>query len=204
MRYQGTSTLARFDKTPDAAQITELLVEWSNGDEEALDKLLPLVERELHRIAHYYMQRMRPGNTLQTTALINETYLLLVKQNRATWQNRAHFFGIAAKMMRRILLNYIRDGRRIKRGGNAIAISLSDAAIASKVRAEELISLDEALTRLEAVDKRKSQVVEARFFGGLTVEETASFLKVSKITVIRDWIFAKAWLLRELTRDEPC
>lgn len=202
MRYQGTSTVAHFDRTPDAAEITELLVEWSNGDEAALDKLLPLVERELHRIAHYYMQRMRPGHTLQTTALINETYLLLVKQNRATWQNRAHFFGIAAKMMRRILLNYIRDGRRIKRGGNAIAISLSDAAIASKVRSEELISLDEALTRLEAIDERKSQVVELRFFGGLTVAETAVYLKVSKITVIRDWIFAKAWLLRELTRDE--
>jgi RNA polymerase sigma factor (TIGR02999 family) len=160
-----------------------------------------MVERELHRLAHHYMRSIQPGNTLQTTALINETYLRLIDQNRVQWQNRAHFFGIAAKMMRRILLNYVRDQRRLKRGGKAIPISLSDVEIVSKPRSEELISLDEALTRLSKIDKRKAEVVEMRFFGGLSVEETAEVLKVSKITVMRDWKMAKAWLYNEIKRD---
>jgi len=181
-----------------STDITGLLVDWSEGDVDALDRLLPLVERELHRMAHNYVRRMQPGNTLQTTALINETYLRLVDQNRVTWKNRAHFFGIAAKMMRRILLNYIRDRRRLKRGGNAIAISLSQVQVVSSERSLELIALDDALRRLAETDSRKSQVVELRFFGGLSVEEVAEVLNVSKVTIMRDWKLAKAWLLREI------
>lgn len=186
------------------SEITDLLIDWSNGNNQALDQLFPLVEKELHRLAHYYMRRFQPGNTLQTTALINETYLRLIDQNRVTWQNRAHFFGIAAKMMRRILLNYVRDQKRLKRGGNAISVSLSDTEneIVSKMRSEELLALDEALTRLSKLDERKARVVEMRFFGGLSVEEAAGVLQISKITVMRDWQMAKAWLFKEMTNDE--
>lgn len=184
------------------SDITELLIEWGNGDKSALDKLLPLVERELHRLAHSYMRKERPGHTLQTTALINETYLRLVDQRKVQWQNRAHFFGIAGQIMRRILLNYARDQRRIKRGGGSLRLSFSEAALVAAERSEELIALDESLKRLEAIDKRKGRVVELRYFGGLSVEETAEVLKVSAATVARDWDFAKAWLARDIGNHE--
>ena len=181
-----------------ASEITGLLVDWGNGDQTALDKLLPLVEQELHRLAHNYMRRENPAHTLQTTALVNEAYLKLIDQHKTHWQNRAHFFAIAAKIMRRILLNYARDQNRQKRGGKAVQISLSEVNRFSLERPEELIALDEALERLAAVDERKSRVVELRYFGGLDIDEIAEVLNVSSITVMRDWKFAKAWLFREI------
>ena len=183
------------------ADITALLVDWSNGDRSALEKLLPLVERELHRLAHSYMRREERDHTLQTTALINETYLRLVDQRKVQWQNRAHFFGIAAQIMRRILLNYARDQHRLKRGGGAIHVSLSKAEVMSAEKDREIISLNDALIKLEELDERKSRVVELRYFGGLSVDEVAEVLGVAPITVMRDWQFAKAWLARELQND---
>jgi RNA polymerase sigma factor (TIGR02999 family) len=182
--------------------ITELLIQWGNGDVVALERLLPLVERELHKLAHSYMRRENAGHTLQTTALIHETYLRLVDQSRVRWQNRAHFFGVAAQIMRRVLLNYARDQRRIKRGGGAYKVSLSEAQALSDNESVELIALDEALKRLAQIDERKSHVVELRYFGGLSVEETAEVLKVSTVTVMRDWKMAKAWLARELSHGD--
>ena len=184
------------------ADITALLVDWNNGDKSAIDRLLPLVERELHRLAHSYMRREDPDHTLQTTALINETYLRLIDQRKVQWQNRAHFFGIAAQIMRRILLNYARDQNRMKRGGKTIHVSLSEAMVMPAEKDRELIALNDALTRLEAIDERKSKVVELRYFGGLTVPEVAEVLKVSEITVMRDWAFAKAWLSREMQNGQ--
>ena len=184
--------------TASSSEITGLLVDWSNGDQAALERLLPLVEQELHRLAHSYMRREDRDHTLQTTALVNEAYLKLIDQKKTRWQNRAHFFGIAARIMRRILLNYARDQNRKKRGGKAVKVSLSEAAVVCLEESEELIALDEALKRLAEVDERKSQVVELRYFGGLDVDETAEVLKVSAITVMRDWKFARAWLLREM------
>jgi RNA polymerase sigma factor (TIGR02999 family) len=182
-----------------SSDITELLINWCDGEQAALDKLIPLVERELHRIAHNYMRRENPDHTLQTTALVNEAYLRLIDQKRVRWQNRSHFFAIAAKIMRRILLNYARDRVRDKRGGGAIHVSISDVDAVIEERAVDLIALDEALTKLELIDERKCRVVELRFFSGLSVEETAEALNTSTITVIRDWNMAKAWLARELT-----
>ena len=184
------------------ADITALLVDWNNGDKSAMDRLLPLVEKELHRLAHSYMRREDPNHTLQTTALINETYLRLVDQRKVQWQNRAHFFGIAAQIMRRVLLNYARDQNRLKRGGKAIHVSLSEALIVPGEKDREIIALDDALNRLEAIDERKAKVVELRFFGGLTVEEVAEVLNVSTVTVLRDWAFAKAWLAREMQHGQ--
>lgn len=181
-----------------SSEITGLLVDWSNGDQTALEKLLPLVEQELHRLAHSYMRREKGDHTLQTTALVNEAYLKLIDQKKTHWQNRAHFFGIAAKIMRRILLNYARDQHRQKRGGQALQVSLSEASVVCLEKPEELIALDEALQRLAVTDERKAQVVELRYFGGLDVDETAEVLKVSPITVMRDWRFARAWLFREI------
>lgn len=183
------------------AEITRLLLAWSDGDQAALEKLLPLVEKELHRIADRYMRKENPGHTLQTTALVNEAYFRLVDQRSVRWQNRAHFFGIAAKIMRRILLNYARDRHRVKRGGLAVQVSLSEVAVMSEAKSSELIALDEALERLAAIDERKCRVVELRYFGGLSVEETAEVMKVSPITVIRHWNMAKAWLARELGHE---
>jgi RNA polymerase sigma factor (TIGR02999 family) len=183
---------------PASSEITGLLVDWSNGDQSALEKLLPLVEKELHRLAHSYMRRENPNHTLQTTALVNEAYLKLIDQNKTQWQNRAHFFGIAAQIMRRILLNYARDQRRQKRGGGAIQVSLSEAAIISLERTEEIIALDEALGKLSKLDERKARVVELRHFGGLSNKEIAEVLSISEITVMRDMNFATAWLLREI------
>ena len=181
-----------------ASEITGLLVDWSNGDQTALEKLLPLVEQELRRLAHSYMRRENRDHTLQTTALVNEAYLKLIDQKKTRWQNRAHFFGIAAQIMRRILLNYARDQHREKRGGKAVQVSLSEASVVCLEKPEELIALDEALERLAAVDGRKSRVVELRYFGGLEIDEIAEVLKVSPITVMRDWKFARAWLFREM------
>ena len=181
-----------------SSEITGLLIDWSNGNQAALEKLLPLVEKELRRIAHAYMRRESPDHTLQTTALVNEAYLKLIDQKKTHWQNRAHFFGIAAQIMRRILLNYARDQHRQKRGGNAVQVSLSDVSIVSLEKTGELIALDEALNRLALIDERKSRVVELRYFGGLDVDETAEVLKVAPITVMRDWKFARAWLLKEI------
>jgi RNA polymerase sigma factor (TIGR02999 family) len=173
-------------------------VDWSNGDQSALDKLLPLVEKELHRLAHSYMRRENPDHTLQTTALVNEAYLKLIDQKKTRWQNRAHFFGIAARIMRRILMNYARDQQRLKRGGGATQVSLSEVAVISLNKSTDLLALDEALERLAETDERKARVVELRYFGGLSVEETAEVLSISEITVLRDWKFAKAWLLRDI------
>lgn len=180
------------------SEISGLLVDWSNGDHAALDRLMPLVEAELHRLAHSYMRRENPDHTLQTSALVNEAYLRLVDQKNTHWQNRAHFFGIAAQIMRRILLNHARDRTRVKRGGKAVQVSLSGVAVMSSEKSAELLALDEALQKLESFDHRKARVVELRHFGGLTVEETAEVLKVSPVTVMRDWNMAKAWLAREL------
>ncbi|HKS42807.1 MAG TPA: sigma-70 family RNA polymerase sigma factor [Blastocatellia bacterium] len=185
-----------------SSEVTGLLIEWCNGDQSALERLIPLVEKELHRLAHHYMRREHTGHTLQTTALINEAFLRLMDQNRTRWQSRAHFYAIAAQIMRRILLNYARDQKRIKRGGGVIQISLSSVEVMSPEKSIELITLDEALNRLALVDERKSRVVELRYFGGLSVEETAEVLNVSQITVLRDWNMAKAWLAREI-RNEP-
>lgn len=178
--------------------ITSLLVEWSDGDQSALDRLLPLVERELHRLAHNYMRRENRNHTLQTTALVNEAYLRLVDQKKTRWQNRAHFFGIAATIMRRFLINYVRDQKRQKRPGSAVQVSLSEVAVISFAKAEDLIALDQSLEKLSQIDQRKARVVELRHFGGLTVQETAEVLGISEITVNRDWTFAVAWITREM------
>ena len=185
-----------------SSEITDLLISWGDGDQSALEALAPLVEAELRRLAHSFMGRERPGHILETTALVNEAYLRLVRQNKVRWQNRAHFFGIAGQMMRRILSNYARDQRRLRRGGGAIRVSLSDAAPVSHARLEEVLAIDEALKGLAAYDppdgERMCRVVEMRFFGGLNVEEVAEVLRVSTSTVNRDWKFAKGWLARAM------
>ena len=183
-------------------QVTQLLVAWGNGDETARDELMPLVYQELHRLAHQYMKRESPGNTLQTSALVNEAFVKLVDQRDVQWQNRAHFFGIAAQLMRRILVDHARSRQYLKRGGGALRVSLEEVAIVSRERAADVVALDDALTSLAAVDARKSQVVELRFFGGLSIEETAVVLAVSPGTVMRDWTLAKAWLRREMTNND--
>ncbi|MEQ1606548.1 MAG: sigma-70 family RNA polymerase sigma factor [Pyrinomonadaceae bacterium] len=181
--------------------ITELLIDWSNGDLSAQEYLFPLVEGELQKMAHSYMRRLNEGNTLQTTAVINETYLKLVDQHSVQWQNRAHFFGIASSMMRRFLLNHLRDKKRLKRGGKNVAVSLSEAMIVSDEKSDEILALEEALCRLSEIDSRKARVVELRFYGGLSVEETAEVLQISCITVTRDWNMAKAWLAKEIRNE---
>lgn len=183
---------------PSANEVTQLLINWRNGDREALDRLIPLVEDELRRIARRHMRRERPGHTLQTTALVNEAYLRLIHQKNVAWQNRAHFFAIAAQLMRRILVDYARSDHRAKRGGGAHKVSLEEAYVLSAERAAELIQLDEALARLSALDPRKGHVVEMRYFGGLSLEEMAEVLGVSQNTVMRDWNTARAWLRREM------
>jgi RNA polymerase sigma-70 factor (ECF subfamily) len=181
-------------------EVTQLLAAWSDGDRSALEKLLPLVADELHRLAHRYMNHEREGHTLQTTALVNEAYLKLIDQRNVHWQNRAHFFGIAAQIMRRILIDHARRHLSPQRGGGK-TISLDEVAVVSDERAAELVALDEALTSLAKVDERKGRVVELRYFGGLSVEETAEVLAVSPDTITRDWRRAKAFLRRELSRN---
>lgn len=182
---------------PPASDITRLLRAWRDGDQSALDELMPLVEQELHRIASRYMRREGPAHTLQTTALVNEAYLRLVDQ-KVRWQNRAHFFALAATIMRRILLNHARDQHRLKRGGRAMQVSLSEVTVMSEEKSAELIDLDEALKKYAVVDNRKSRVVEMHHFAGMSFEEIAEVLGVSTSTVRRDWDMARAWLAREI------
>jgi RNA polymerase sigma-70 factor, ECF subfamily len=182
-------------------ELTQLLHAWGQGDESAREQLMPLVYDELHRMAHRYLNQEAPGHTLQTTALIHEAYLRLVGQSEPHWENRAHFFGVAAQVMRHILVDYARARRFAKRGGGLRAVSLEEAVVVSAERAAEVVALDEALQALAAFDKRRSQVVELRYFGGLSLEETAAVLKVSVDTVKRDWRLAKAWLLKELSKQ---
>ena len=181
--------------------LTELLVEWREGDKAALDRLIPLVYDELRRIAHRYVQRERDGHTLQTSALVNEAYLRLAGQHKVSWQNRAHFFAVTAQVMRHILIDHARRRRYAKHGGEARQIPIKDASGMSMERAAELIALEEALDELAKLDRRKSSVVELRYFGGLSLEETAEVLGISLMTVRRDWRAAKAWLYRRM-KDE--
>jgi RNA polymerase sigma factor (TIGR02999 family) len=180
--------------------ITELLSAWQEGDEGARDRLVPLVYEELRRLAHHYLRQERPGHALQTTDLVHETYLRLVGQEKVRWQNRSHFFGVAAQLMRRILVDHARSLRRRKRGRDWHRVEFNEAALVSPEKASEVLAVDEALRRLEALDARKSRVVELRFFGGLTVEETAEALGMSTATVARDWEAARGWLYHELGR----
>lgn len=180
--------------------ITEMLKDWGNGDELALENLIPQVESELKRIAHNFLRRENPNHTLQTSALVNEAYLKLINQRSVNWQNRAQFFALSAQIMRRILLNYARDRSVEKRGGGAIHLQIEEVDILSQDKNLELIVLDEALTRLAEFDPIKSRITELRFFGGLTVEETAETLQIAPITVIRHWNLAKAWLAREIRK----
>lgn len=185
------------------SDVTQLLLKWSQGDQGALENLLPLVYRELHRIAHRYLSRERGEHTLQTTALVHEAYLKLIDQTRVQWQNRAHFFGIAAQAMRRILVDNARQRLAGKRGSGAEKISIDDGVIdVSDERASNLIELDFALKKLAEMDPQKSRLVELRYFGGLSLEETAEVLGVSRPTVIRQWRLAKAWLYKEIAGDQ--
>jgi RNA polymerase sigma-70 factor (ECF subfamily) len=185
---------------PSQEGVTELLVAWGDGDSSALERLLPLAERELHRIAHRHMSRETPGHTLQTTALVNEAYLKMVDQSRTHWRNRAHFFAIASQIIRRILVNHARDRAAEKRGSGAPKVSIDEVAVLSGERASELLALDDALKTLASVDNRKCQVVEMRYFGGLSNEEIAEVLNVHPDTVTREWGRAKAFLRRELKK----
>ena len=179
-------------------QVTRLLQEWSEGDETALAKLMPLVHDELHQLAHQHMRRESAGHVLQTSALINEAYLRLVDQPQIRWQSRAHFFGIAARLMRHILVDDARKRNAAKRGGSFIRVPLDEASKVIQEQAANVAALDDALQRLEAIDERQGKIVELRFFGGLSIEETAEVLKVSPGTVMRDWTFARAWLRSEM------
>jgi len=179
-------------------RVTDLLVRWSQGDDHALAELTPLVYQELRRLAHHHMGGQRPNHTLQTTALINEVYLRLADQTNSRWQNRAHFFAVAARAMRQILVSYARNQGSQKRGGGAVKVELDEAALVSPEESKEIVDLHEALEQLSALDSRKAQVVELKYFGGLNYDEMAEVLKVSPVTVRRDWRFAKAWLYTEL------
>lgn len=185
---------------PESHEVTELLVAWSDGDEAALDRLAPLVQAELHRLAKRYMCHERDGHLLQTSALINEAYLRLIDWKAVRWQNRAHFFGVAAQMMRRILVDFARRRPRVK-DEEVRQILLEDALYVAEERESDLVALDEALDALAKFDLRKARIVELRFFGGLSVEETGEVLKLAPITVMREWNKAKAWLYRELCRS---
>jgi RNA polymerase sigma factor (TIGR02999 family) len=179
-------------------RVTQLLQQWSHGDDSALADLTPLVYEELRRLAHHYMEAQRPNHTLQTTALVNEAYLRLADQTNPNWQSRAHFFAVAARAMRQILVSYARSQRSQKRGGGALKVELDEAAIVSPEQSKEIVDLHEALERLAALDLRKAQVVELKYFGGLNYDELAEVLKISRVTVRRDWEFAKLWLYTEL------
>ena len=181
-------------------EITRLLVAWGDGDQAALETLAPLVHSELRRLAHHYMGQERPGHTLQTSALINEAYIRLIDWKDVRWQNRAHFFAVAAQFMRRTLVDFARERQYLKRGGGAMRVTLGEADVFTVERGADLVALDEALVALAQMDLRKAQVVEMRFFGGLSVEEVSEVLSVSKETVMRDWRLAKVWLLRELDK----
>ncbi len=181
--------------------VSELLNVWGTGDQAALEKLMPLVYDELRRIAHRHLGRERAGHTLQTSALVNEAYLKLVKEREMHWQNRAHFFAIAARLMRLILVDYARGRNRVRRGGGALQVSLDEAMAVSDEQMADVLAMNEALDRLATFDERKSRVVELRYFSGLSVEETAEVLQISAVTVMREWRLAKAWLRKELNGE---
>jgi RNA polymerase sigma factor (TIGR02999 family) len=185
---------------PPSSDATDLLLAWSNGDESAFDRLVPLVYQELRILAKRYMRQERPDHTLQATALVNEAYLRLIDVNRIQWQNRAHFLAVAAQTMRRILVEFARHRHRQKRGGDVVRVTVHDAGDMAQEKGADVVALSDSLSALAAFDPRMSQVVELRFFGGLTVQETADVLHVSPETVMRDWKTAKAWLLRDLNR----
>jgi len=186
---------------PAPSDVSRLLIDWGNGDQAALDELIPLVYAELRRLAGRYMRRESEGHTLQTSALINEAYVRLIDWKAVRWQNRAHFFGVAAQIMRRILVDFARRRPRVDHDQEAIRMSLDEAMTISAERDPDLLALDEALKSLAEIDERKSRIVELRFFGGLSVEETAEVMQMSTITVIREWNKAKAWLYRELSNN---
>src|SRR5581483_3911905 len=188
--------------TPPPEEITQLLLAWNQGEQAALERLMPLVYEELRRLAHRYMERERGGHALQTTALGNEAYLRLIDASRVEWQNRAHFFAISAHLMRRILVDFARSQRNLTRGGEAERVSLDEALTVAAGHGAEMVALDDALNTLAALNARQSQVVEMHFFGGLSVEEIAEVLNVSVPTVRRDWRLARAWLYRELSKTE--
>jgi RNA polymerase sigma factor (TIGR02999 family) len=182
-------------------EVTQLLINWNQGDQAALDELVPLVEVELRRLARHYMARESPDHTLQTSALINEAYIRLIDQQKMPWQNRAHFFGVAAQVMRHILIDHARGHAYAKRGGGARKVPLEEAMMVNEKRAAELVALDDALKKLAKIDSRKSRIIELRFFGGLNIQETAEALRISRITVTREWRSAKAWLRREMNQS---
>ena len=186
---------------PSTRDITDLLLAWSEGDPSALERLTPLVYKELHRLAHRYLNREYSDNSLQTSALVNEAYVRLIDWKNARWQNRAHFFGVAARLMRRILVDFARTRRAARRGGGVRRVLLQEDAIVLEEHAADFLALDEALQKLAMLDPRKSQIVELRFFGGLSVEETAEVLKISPRTVMREWSLSRAWLYRELSQE---
>jgi RNA polymerase sigma factor (TIGR02999 family) len=179
--------------------VTQLLQDWSGGDQTAVDKLMPLVYEELRRLAHQYMRREKPGNTLQTSALVNEAYVRMVDQSKIQWESRAHFFGIAARLMRQILVDQARRRNFAKRGGGAIRVSLNDATAVAQEQSASVIALDDALKALEHEDPRKCRIVELRFFGGMSIDEAAEALTVSPGTVMREWTFARAWLRKQMS-----
>jgi RNA polymerase sigma factor (TIGR02999 family) len=183
--------------------VTQLLVAWSNGEQEALERLTPLVYNELHRLAHRYMERERREHTLQSTALVHEAYQRLITLKDVGWQNRAHFFAVSAQLMRRILVDYARSRRYNKRGGEWRQVPLDEAVAVFRDQRTDLVALDDALRTLAEIDPRKGRVVEMRFFGGLSIKETAEVLSVSAETVLRDWRLAKVWLLRQLSKGMP-
>jgi RNA polymerase sigma factor (TIGR02999 family) len=180
--------------------VTQLLKAWGNGEQEALEQLIPLIYSELHRLAHRYMERERNAHTLQSTALVHEAYERLIDLKEVSWQNRAHFFGVSARLMRRVLVDYARSRRYSKRGGEWRQVPLNEAVAVFRDRRTDVVALDDALRTLAGIDPRKSRVVEMRFFGGLSIRETAEVLNVSPETVLRDWRLAKVWLLRELSQ----
>jgi RNA polymerase sigma factor (TIGR02999 family) len=190
-----------FSPDPSKIEVTQLLKAWSTGDDNALEQLTPVVETELHRLAHFCMAKEKPGHTLQTTALVNEVYLRLVDVKAVNWQDRAHFFAISARMMRRILTDFARSRNYQKRGAGAVQVSLDEALIVAPEKDADIIALDEALTKFAVLYPRQSQLVELRFFGGLEINEAAEALKISPETVKRDWRFAKAWLLRAMSGE---
>ena len=188
--------------TPSPQEVTKLLIAWRNGDEHALDALIPIVYKELHRLAKYHMNKERPDHTLQASALVNEAYLRLLGYKDVRWQNRHHFFAAAAQVMRRVLVDYARSRKYMKRGGGARMVSLEEAALLSECRSDELIALDDALTDLAAIAPRKVQVVELKYFVGFSIEEIAEVLGVSPVTVSREWNSAKVWLHRTMSKSE--
>ena len=200
--HMERSTRIDEEKQPSRSEVSGLLLAWGAGDQTALEKLTPIVHDELRRLARRYMKGEHAGHSLQTTALVNEAYLRLVDYKRMRWQNRAHFFAVSAQLMRRILVDHARR-HNLKRGKGVQYVSVENAAVIGRAPAEELLALDGALKTLASIDPRKAQVVELRFFGGLSIEETAEVLKVSSVTVMRDWSTARAWLYREITGRSP-